>query len=162
MFLFCSRDHFLTLWQELLVPAYHATGVDLQYPVDMETVYRKLCALCTQNKIPDQVKLENPMLHSVMDHTEWYKFITKDLEKDTRALGRENCDFCDHQPKDLRCKRYIHVTERDTEGLRTKLLHTFEDQNEIPQVYGVPLLSTGKSITNLCDRIEPLRWMLFM
>ncbi|KAF9063656.1 hypothetical protein BDP27DRAFT_1367832 [Rhodocollybia butyracea] len=132
MFLFCSQAYFLTLWKELLVPAFRATGTELEYPADMETVYRKLCSLCALHKIPDQVKLENPMLHSVMERTTSYKKIIKGLGNDNCALGRDHCDYCDHQPMDLHCKRYILVTERDTEGLEKKLLHTFKDQNEIP------------------------------
>lgn len=103
----------------------------------MATVYRKLCSLCALHKIPEQVKLENPTLHSVMEHTTSYKKIIKGLENDNRALGRNHCDYCDHQPMDLHCKRYVLVTERDTEGLEKKLLHTFKDPNEIPLVYGV-------------------------
>ncbi|KAF9062845.1 hypothetical protein BDP27DRAFT_1427532 [Rhodocollybia butyracea] len=106
--------YFLTLWKELLVPAFRATGTELEYPADMETVYRKLCSLCALHKIPDQVKLENPMLHSVMEHTTSYKKIIKGLGNDNRALGRDHCDYC----------------------LEKKLLHTFKDQNEIPLIYG--------------------------
>ncbi|KAF9062420.1 hypothetical protein BDP27DRAFT_1427906 [Rhodocollybia butyracea] len=74
--------YFLTLWDELLVPAFGAAGVALEYPHSMDVIYAKICSLCAPKKIPEFVKLENPVLLSVMEETNIYKQILKELDFD--------------------------------------------------------------------------------
>ncbi|KAF9077797.1 hypothetical protein BDP27DRAFT_1413485 [Rhodocollybia butyracea] len=128
--------YFLTLWDELLVPAFGAAGVALEYPHSMDVIYAKICSLCAPKKIPEFVKLENPVLLSVMEETNIYKQILKELDFVIRPLGRQACDHCAGEPMNLRCKRYISVTERDTDQVIGKILHSFDEKHEIPLVYG--------------------------
>lgn len=87
--------------------------------------------------IPSYIVINNPFLHSIMEHSKDFRRDVKMADKEVVSLGRHTCRHCQNSPEERQCERFIKVTSRDTEGLEGKLAYSFDDTDQIPLEFKV-------------------------